>query len=376
MDCASLKEREAVERHLRRGTCAALVLAGGDGSRLGWNGPKGCYPITPICHHTLFRRLAEKVLYASRLYQHPLSLAIMTSPTNHAATQAHFVQHHFFGLSPDQVDFFPQSTLPLLNDDYTPIYQDGVPLMAPDGNGSLFCELVRSGILDKWVARGVSCISLLPIDNPLGMPFDIDLIALQQQAASDVVLTVIPRIDPMESVGVVKCVNGQVRVVEYSELTDKEREGCEGDANSGLFLFSTAFIQQAAKLTLPIHYARKRMMQQVGQQTINRMGWKQERFVFDALSFTSKTALLRQDRAECFAPLKQAEGKDSPVEVRQALINYDRKVLKSYLERDIPEGPIELSPCFYYPNLKLKQQLRAVISRSGWSLDGYYGENV
>src|SRR3984957_11525596 len=122
----SLKEREAVKGDLRRGACAVVVVAGGGGSRLGWNGPKGCYPITPIRKHSLFQRLAEKVLYAGRFYCQPLSLAIMTSPANHAATYAYFMQHRFFGLAPDQVDFFLQPMLPFLSDTFEPIcHEDG-----------------------------------------------------------------------------------------------------------------------------------------------------------------------------------------------------------------------------------------------------------
>ena len=112
----------------------------------------------------------------------------------------------------------------------------------------------------------------------------------------------------------------RVTVVEYSELTDQERQSCDGDAHMGIFSFSTAFVKQAAEIALPIHYARKRIMQHNMQHNMQHtrqptvqcgshiMAWKQERFIFDILPFASSVSVLRRDRAECFAPLKQKEG--------------------------------------------------------------------
>lgn len=364
---ASSKELAQVTRGLKCGACAVVVVAGGEGSRLGFHGPKGCYPITPICHHTLFQRLAEKLFYASRCYAHPIPLAIMTSPSNHAATLAHFTEHGFFGLEQPQVAFFQQPTLPFLSQAREPIYQeDGTPLMAPDGNGSLFPALKASSILDQWIAQGVTHISLLPIDNPLAMPFDCELMALQQREKSDIALITIPRLDPREAVGIVKRENSRTSIVEYSELSDQDRTSCEGDANSGIFSFSMDFAKHAATLDLPIHYANKRVMQQ-GHE---RMALKQERFIFDLLPHAQKVSLLRRDRKECFAPLKGVQGKDSPAAVQQALMDHDRQILTHFLGKEIPPGPIELSPCFYYPTPELKTRWVAATAPS----NGYYRE--
>lgn len=356
-----------ITRDLKRGACAVVVTAGGEGSRLGFNGPKGCFPITPIRHHTLFQRLAEKILYASRYYAHPIPLAIMTSPSNHTATLAHFVDNAYFGLHPSQVDFFQQPTLPFLNNAKEPIYQqDGTVLMAPDGNGSLFPALKASAILDKWVEQGVTYISLIPIDNPLAMPFDCGLMAMQRREESDIALIVIPRVDPLESVGVVKQENGRTFIVEYSELSSQDRASCVGDANVSLFSFSMNFAKHAATLELPIHYAKKC----ITQQGHNYMALKQERFIFDLLPHAHAVTLLRRDRKECFAPVKEAQGRASKEAAQQALMAHDRNVLMHLLEKEIPLGPIELCPCFYYPTPELTARLKTAKT----PLNGYYGE--
>lgn len=363
-----LKHKFAIESYLRQGRCAVVVTAGGEGSRLGWDGPKGCYPITPIRKHTLFQRLAEKVLYASRLYGQPLPLAIMTSPSNHAATTAYFTANQFFGLQPDQVDFFSQSTLPYLDDAYAPLYrEDATPYLGPDGNGSLFSALASSHVLEKWSARNIAYVSLIPIDNPLLMPFDLELMAWQHREEADVALLAVPRMDPTESVGVVKCEKGRIFVVEYSELSQQERETTAGDVHIGVFSLTLDFVRHASGCTFPIHYARKSILHQ-GKKV---MAWKQERFIFDLLPFASAPTLLRRARAACFAPLKQHEGWGSPLEVQKALIEHDRKWVMEYLERAIPDGPIELSPCFYYPPLPLKQRWKV----ASCPADGYYGEH-
>lgn len=363
-----LKETHVIQSYLRKGQCAVVVTAGGEGSRLGWNGPKGCYPITPIRRHTLFQRLAEKVLYASRFYGQPLPLAIMTSPSNHSATTAYFAQHHFFGLSPDQVDFFSQSTLPYLDDAYAPLYQEDETLLTgPDGNGSLFSALACSQVLEKWSARNIAYVSVIPIDNPLAMPFDAELMVLQHHANADVALLVVPRIDPKESVGVVKRDKERIWVVEYSELSEQERKTTDGDVHMGIFSFTLGLVKRAATLTFPIHYARKRIMLK-GREI---MAWKQEHFIFDLLPYAIKPTLLRRERLECFAPLKTREGWGNPLEVQEALMRYDRNCLMKYLDRRIPDGPIELSPCFYYPTPSLKQRWKAATC----PVDGYYGEH-
>lgn len=348
--------------------CAVVVMAGGDGSRLGFKGPKGCFPIMPISRHSLFQRLAEKIFYASRFYGQVVPFAVMTSPANHEATLAHFREHKFFGLDEKNVDFFVQPTLPLLDDAYQPLYQaDGTVLTASDGNGSVFAALASSGILDKWRALGVRYVSLLPIDNPLAMPFDRQLVRLQKEEGSDAALVVVSRVDLLESVGLVKAQDGRVFITEYSELSEQEKNSFDGAVNTSLFSFTLEFMQHAARFTFPIHYARKQAAYQ-GKQV---MAYKQERFIFDVLAIARKTSLLKRAREECFAPLKQQSGATGPQEVQKALMQHDRKWLERYLEKEIPEGPIELSPCFYYPTDALKTRLQ----EAALPVDGYYGEH-
>ena len=203
-------DRERGLQLMSQGKVACLVVAGGQGTRLGFNGPKGAYPISLIQHKTLFQLLAEKTKAASKQVGHPLSLAIMTSPLNHAATLAYFEQNDFFGL--EQLSFFKQSLLPFLDSQGKMFLEapDAIAL-APDGNGSAFQGLFEAGIWGKWRALGIDLVNYVLIDNPLADPFDAPLIGFHARQGNEITVKGTPRLNADEKVGLLVQKNGSCK---------------------------------------------------------------------------------------------------------------------------------------------------------------------
>jgi UDP-N-acetylglucosamine/UDP-N-acetylgalactosamine diphosphorylase len=256
-------------------------MAGGEGTRLGHSGPKGTFPI--LGEKSLFELFAEKVRGR---------VAIMLSPKTEVATRAFFEEHGNFGIEPE---FFVQGELPILD------LEGNVVGMGPDGNGSLLRCFWESGIGPRWEREGVEIVSTALIDNPLGDPFDPELI--EKVKGNDLVIRCTHRRDPSEKVGLLVQREGKWQVVEYMEVTDEESEL----ANLSLYAMTMAFAKRAAALDLPIHRVPKGDL------------IRQERFIFDILPHAERVELLISPREKCFAPLKNREGQDSPETVRAAL---------------------------------------------------------
>ena len=353
--------RSLGQQLIEEGQLGCLMLAGGQGTRLNFNGPKGLYPISVVHHKTLFQLCAEKVLAASRRAKRPLLLAIMTSPENDQETRNYFKTHDFFGLEPSQVSFFIQKELPFLDEQGQLILEKSGKLMiGPDGNGGALTEFVSSGLWKEWTGKGVKFLHLILVDNPLADPFDAELLGYQKEHGLEVTLKCTEKKDPLERVGVVVSKKGRAAVVEYSELSEEEKflrepEGrlSYGCANLSLFCFSMEFIERIyqEKRVIPLHKAWKKIhyLSEKGE-ILEGMGWKFEKFIFDWLEYAKKVRVLVYPREECFAPLKNFSGADSPETVRQALQERDRKVLENLTGKPAPTTPFEVPAEYYYSN--------------------------
>ncbi len=293
--------QEHGQKAVGAGTVAVIALAGGHGSRLGYNAPKGCYP---ILNKSLYQRLAEKVLHASVASKKELQLGIMTSDATHEATVKHFEDENYFGLKKEQVVFFMQKNLPLQDETGSKL-----DLTAPDGNGALFWHFEKSGHLAAWEKKGVCHITVFPIDNALADPFEPNLIGLHALHKNDVTVVGISRESQLEHVGVLVEKNGKLGVVEYSEMADSDRLAYKEDgslkhplANISYFAFSLAFIKKIlthSPTELPLHIAKKKIN--------NEYLYKLEYFIFDLLAFSDRSEVLLLPRNRCFAPLKTPE---------------------------------------------------------------------
>ncbi len=306
-DAARLKGEEL----LSQGKIACLILAGGQGTRLGTSLPKALFEV--VHKKTLLQLLCEKTAAASAAYNTALQMAIMTSTSNHQVIEDYLEKNGYFGLKKSQVHLFMQDNAPFLNDEGDWFLDSsGSFAQGPDGNGHSLRKLVEAGICKKWKEQGIESLIVLPIENPLADPFDAALCGDHALKNREATLKAIERSDPHEKVGVLVSSKGKLAVQEYSELPDHFEAPL---AHIGLFCFSLSFVEKVAQIELPWHLARK----SYGDQKI----WKFERFLFDVLVHTQKSGVLVYPREEVYAPLKNLENLEK---VQQALAAFDRRL--------------------------------------------------
>ena len=353
---------------LAAGKVGCLIIAGGQGTHLRISGPKGLFPITPITKKSLFQLFAEKTVAAGKQVGRPLPLAIMTSPENHEATVWFFESNHFFGLQKEQISFFSQDELPLL-DTQKNLFLENCHKIAegPDGNGFALKQFVLSGIWQRWHNAGVRFLNFVLIDNPLADPFDAELIGFHSSNQVDVTVKCTLRRDENEKVGLlVKKGNDTsvTAVVEYSEMDKNEQTACNPDgtfwhrcANLSLFCFSMDFVQKSKEIDLPLHKAFKavKYLDEKGKQITpdSPNAWKFERFIFDLLPEAKAVKALLYPREECFAPLKNFSGPDSIEDVQAALLAEAKRIAERVTGLPAPAHPFELPAEFFYPTPQL-----------------------
>ena len=326
---------------LSEGALGCLILAGGEGTRLEWDGPKGTYPISQCEKKSLFQLFCEKVKAAKARDGAQVPLAVMTSPANTQATRLFFDEHNHFGLGADDLSFFEQGTLPLLDHDKQPTKERGA-----DGNGQSLKYLMESGIFSKWKERGIRYVHILLVDNPMADPCDAELLGVHASENHDWTVKCIERRDSEEKAGVLVDIEGKLQIVEYSELPI-EIGAQFALVNTGMHCVRMDAIA-GLKFDLPLHLARKKR----GRQWY----FKQEAFIFDLMPQAKSTAAVLYDRAQVFAPLKNKEGENSPESVRAALQARDCRYFETITGKRPEERPFELDPAFYYPTEELLEK--------------------
>jgi UDP-N-acetylglucosamine/UDP-N-acetylgalactosamine diphosphorylase len=319
--------RRVGEQALRAGRVAAFVVAGGQGTRLGYDGPKGTYPVTPLTRKSLFQVFAEKLLAAGRRYGRPLHWFIMTSQMNHAATEAHFVAHNYFGLDRAHVHFFRQGRLPAVGLDGKILIEDKHRIaMSPDGHGGSLRALLRSGALETMQRAGVDVLSYFQVDNPLVRFIDPAFVGWHVLGRSEMSSKMVPKAYAGEKVGHFCAQRGRTVVVEYSDLPAARQEEINPATGAlrfiagsvAIHLLDREFIRRmaAGADALPFHRADKKVPCLDASGTSIKPdkpnGVKFELFVFDALPFAKNPVIIEARRADDFSPVKNAEGLDSP----------------------------------------------------------------
>ena len=311
---------------IRRGEIGVLTVAGGQGTRLGWSGPKGTYPATPISGKSLFQVIAEQIVFASKKYNTSIPWYIMTSIENDDVTRSFLLDNNCFGLERTDIFLFTQGEVPVVDKDGKMLLSSKSKIaMNPDGHGGVISALQRSGGLDEMVTRGVKYLSYVQIDNPLVNVVDPWFLGLHigDLSSAEASSKCVKKTDPDERVGVFCSVNGNVEIVEYSDLPsekaserDKDGQLSYGSGSIALHLFSIEFLQRIAE-DLPWHKANKNVPfvdldtgEIINPDTPN--AYKFEKFVFDVLRFAKKPLVVETKREEEFAPIKNASGQDSP----------------------------------------------------------------
>jgi UDP-N-acetylglucosamine/UDP-N-acetylgalactosamine diphosphorylase len=351
------------EEYLRAGKVGIFLVAGGQGSRLGFKGPKGCYPISPVRNKSLFRLFAEAIAARARRYGTPLPWYIMTSRDNDAETRRFFRQHDFFGLNHENIMFLVQGEIPSLDlDGRLLIGRDLRIFKNPDGHGGSLRALKESGALRDMRERGIEEIFYFQVDNPLAKIADPLFIGAHVQHQAEMSTKVVQKTDPEEKVGIIGKINGKIGCIEYSELTPAEITERREDgtlrfssANIAIHMIKRTFVEHLTQdegFSLPYHVAIKDiecLAVQDGQLVPKtRKGLKFEMFVFDALGFATRSITLQVKREEEFSPVKNFDGADSPQTARQAMVNlFVRWIKQADASVRIPENFIvEISPLF------------------------------
>ena len=355
--------RQAGEEEIRRGRSAFLTVAGGQGSRLGFSGPKGMFPVTPIRKLTLFALFAEKLLAARRRYGAAIPWLIMTGPQNHAATMEYFESCEWFGLGRETVHLFPQGSLPSLSPDGRLVMgADGGLFFNPDGHGGVIEGLRRAGLLDTMAEQGVQHLFYFQVDNPLVCVPDPVFLGAHCRAGSQISAKVVQKAYPEEKLGIIVRADGRPMVIEYSDL-DQERmhardaEGrlVYGQGSIAINLLEVAFLGSPG-LSLPWHLARKKAQTlnpvAGGTENQEREIVKLEKFVFDAIPLAERALFFETDRAEEFSPLKNRHGVDSIETCRLGQLEQAARWLEQVgvqVPRDpegLPRHALEISPLF------------------------------
>lgn len=326
------------ETLIRQGKVAAFTVAGGQGTRLGWGGPKGTYPATVVTGKPLFRVIAEQIRANQDRYGVVIPWYIMTSPLNDTETRAFFQDNNNFGLIRKNMFLFPQAVLPSID------ARTGKLLLAskyqvatnPDGHGGALRALRASGALEDMTGRGIEHISYFQVDNPLVHivdPHFLGLHAAAPDSSAEISSKMVPKAAHDEQVGVFCRSGGRTVVIEYSDLPPelaREQDAAGrlrfGAGSIAVHLVSVKFVERLTddpkRFALPYHRAEKVVPyvdpdsgELVRPDAPNAV--KLEAFVFDALPLAESSIVYETKRTEEFAPIKNATGVDSPATSHQ-----------------------------------------------------------
>ncbi|MHC4624967.1 MAG: UTP--glucose-1-phosphate uridylyltransferase [Planctomycetota bacterium] len=374
------RARELGRELISAGKVAPFVVAGGQGTRLGFDGPKGDFPITPLKNKTLFRVFAETIAEASRRYGIALPWYVMTSPLNHDQTRDTFRSNDYFGLDKNEVFVFQQGTLPNFGFDGRILLADKATIAcSPDGHGGSLKALFHSGALAHMKERRIEFISYFQIDNPLVNIFDALFIGLHALDGAEMSSKAVVKTAPKEKVGNFCLADGKLTVIEYSDLPDElaEKRCTDGSllfqlGSIAIHITNTAFVEKlnAGGFSLPLHRAVKKIpcVDESGNRAepAEPNGIKLETFVFDALPLAGRSVILQTPRAEEFGPLKNATGTDSVETARQLIVARAADWLES-AGVCIPRKPdgspdclIEIGPAFALERDDIKRKLNRI----------------
>jgi UDP-N-acetylglucosamine/UDP-N-acetylgalactosamine diphosphorylase len=377
------KYAQAIElgkKLIAAGKVAAFVVAGGQGTRLKFDGPKGNFPISPVKNKTFFQIFAETITAASKKYQADCPWYIMTSPQNHVETMEIFRSNNHYGLDLKNVFIFQQGSLPNFDLGGKILLADKAAIsQSPDGHGGSLKALYQSGALEDMKKRGVEYISYWQIDNALINIFDPLFIGLHALDNAEMSAKAAIKTGPKEKVGNFCLVDGKVTVIEYSDLPDDLTEKRNPDGSQvfklgsiGIHIINTNFVERlnAQGFALPLHRAVK-IIPHIDQKGIfikptEPNGVKLETFVFDALPLASKAVILETIRSQEFAPTKNLIGVDSVDTTRQMMVARAADWLES-AGISVPRKPdgsidclIEIAPSFALYKDNIKEKLKRI----------------
>ncbi len=337
LDKFKLKEQykyyEAIgKKAIKEGKLAAVTMAGGQGTRLGHNGPKGTYDIGLDSHKSLFELLSDNLKEEGKKYGVIIPWFIMTSRENNKDTVEFFDKHKYFGYQKNKnIFFFQQGELPMMDTEgKILIGENGLIKLAADGHGGIYESLVKTKMTDKMRELGVEWVFIGGVDNCLVKMVDPVLMGIAIDKKVTVACKSVVKANPHEKVGVFCRRNGKPNVIEYSEITDEMAEATDkngellyGESHILCNLFSIDAIERMGAEPLPYHvaYKKAKYIDKDGNLVVpdSPNAYKFEAFLFDAFGEVDDMAVLRVKREEEFAPVKNSDekGVDCPKTARE-----------------------------------------------------------
>jgi UDP-N-acetylglucosamine/UDP-N-acetylgalactosamine diphosphorylase len=369
--------RTAGEHALRAGKVAALLVAGGQGTRLGFDHPKGMYAIGPVSGASLFQILFEHVVAVGRHNGVRIPLFLMTSSATHAETVAYLDHTERFGLPAEDLFVFSQGSMPAVD------ARSGQLLLAekdqlalgPDGHGGMLAALAATGGMADLNGRGIEQLFYMQIDNPLVRVCDPQLLGYHLLSRSEVTTLAVTKREPTDKVGNLVVVDGKLQIIEYSEFNQLDpaligpRDPRGGllfwAGNTAVHVFDVRFLQRVSADAdqMPFHVAHKKVPfvdaqgKHIDPDDNNAL--KFERFIFDLLPAAERAVVVECDEAAEFAPVKNApgSGRDAPETVQTQMVALHTAWLRA-AGGEVAEGvPVEVSPLFALDEAQLREKL-------------------
>jgi len=374
-DDATARGRAALDA----GQVGVVLVAGGQGTRLGFDHPKGMFAIGPVSGVTLFQIFFEKIAAISRRHQHPVPLFIMTSPATHAETAAFLDEHNRFGLPAEQVTLFCQGCMPAVDQATGRVLLADRDCLAlsPDGHGGMLAALARCGGLAQCHRRGIKQLFYMQVDNPLVSVCDAEFLGYHLLAESELSTQVVAKTAPLEKVGNVVMLDGRMTIIEYSDLPESAASSRNADGtlrlwagNIAVHVFDVAFLERMSQSAdgLPFHIAKKKVpfVNERGERVepASPNAIKFERFIFDLMPLAENPLVVEVDAKRVFAPVKnaavtgeQGESRDTPATVQAQLIALHREWLERVGVTVAPGVAVEISPLFAIDDAELLEQV-------------------
>jgi UDP-N-acetylglucosamine/UDP-N-acetylgalactosamine diphosphorylase len=362
-DASSYDEAHKIGKAaLEAGKIGMILVAGGQGTRLGFDHPKGMLPIGPVSDKTLYQFHFEQVLGRSKQFGATIPLYVMTSPPTHEETTRFLTEHNFFGIAPENIKIFCQGVMPAVDENGKLLLEEkGKVFVSPDGHGGTLGALVKSGCLADARKRGVEHLFYGQVDNPMIQICDPALVGYHLKSKSEMSSQVVRKNEPTQKVGNVVEVDGKVHIIEYSDLPEQYARQTNEDGSLKLWagsiavhVFSVDFLQRSSDQadSLPFHRAFKKVafLDETGRwvQPDQPNAFKFERFIFDLLPFASNAIVCEVDPADGFCAVKNAPPADAetPQHVKQAISDLHTRWLNEAGVAVAPGVLVEISPLF------------------------------
>ncbi len=347
-----------------QGKVAAFTVAGGQSTRLGWDGPKGTFPATPVRALSLFGCFAEYICNVQERFGCVIPWYVMTSPVNDADTREFFEQQDYFGLDAKHVKLFPQAMMPAIDlaTGRALLETPDSLALSPNGHGGSLKAMHTSGALADMRRLGIEQISFIQVDNPIVRVIDPLFLGLHALDGAQMSSKMLRKREPLEKLGNFCLIDGKMTVIEYSDLPDAmaHETGPDGSLRFGagsiaIHAICVDFVESlntaASGFALPFHRAEKKVDHidlETGVSVIptTSNAVKLEAFVFDALPLCDRSIVYETDRADEFAPIKNAAGEgvlDSPDTSKSIQVERARRWLRKKGVEVAEDATVEIS---------------------------------